>query len=239
MKAVLFDLGHTLIDYYDDWKVPEDKAVAEVSTLVSKTGGPRVDEAAVARFLKRLLEEGREVKLREEVESPLEDVLERCFVRFSRDGGKTLKEACLQTFYGMLLEDRHVVAGAPQMLRKVRELGYHIGLVSDVAWGLPSRFPLQDMRFYGLDRFFDDMVFSTDVGLRKPNPEIFRMELARVGATPEEALFVGNNLQADIKGALDVGMRAVLKKSQYYVHDDSIVPTARIAEWNELLTLLE
>jgi HAD superfamily hydrolase (TIGR01549 family) len=213
--------------------------VAKASVLVRDASRSNPDEARVAEFLASLLEEGRAVKLREGVEIPLKDVLERCFERFSCEGDSGLMDECLETFYGVLLEDRHLVAGAPEMLAKVRDLGYHVGLVSDVAWGLPSRFPLQDMRFYGLDRFFDDMVFSTDVGLRKPNPEIFRLELARVGAAPKEALFVGNNLQADIKGALDVGMRAVLKESQYYVHDDGIVPTARIRGWDELIALLE
>ncbi|MDD1769753.1 MAG: HAD family hydrolase, partial [Methanomassiliicoccales archaeon] len=173
------------------------------------------------------------------VEIPLDDVLARLFRRFSCADDPDLMSESLQAFYGVLLEDRRLVEGAPQMLADIRGMGYRIGLVSDVAWGLPSRFPLQDMRHYGLDRYFDDMIFSTDVGIRKPNPEIFRMALLHVGAEPEEAVFVGNNLQADIKGAQNVGMRAVLKRSGFYTHDETIVPNARISSWNELMDLLE
>ncbi|MGD1060232.1 MAG: HAD family hydrolase, partial [Methanomassiliicoccales archaeon] len=239
MKAVLFDLGHTLIDYYNDWKQPEERAVGRVSRLVAKTSPEGPDDKAVADCIFELLEEGRRTKLREMVEIPLEETLARCFKRFSCDGVERLMSESLEAFYGVLLEDRRLVAGAPEMLASVHAMGRRIGLVSDVAWGLPSRFPLQDMRFYGLDRHFDDMVFSTDVGLRKPNPEIFRIALRHVGARPEETVFVGNNLQADIKGALDVGMSAVLKKSSYYAHDDGIVPSAKISSWDELIGLLE
>jgi HAD superfamily hydrolase (TIGR01549 family) len=239
MKAVLFDLGHTLIDYYNDWKAPESRAVGRVSHLVSQVAPDGTDENEVAQFLFSLLDDGRKTKLRDMVEIPLEDVLDRCFKEFSYGGDEGLMSESLEAFYGVLLEDRKLVEGAQDMLAAVRGKGYRIGLVSDVAWGLPSRFPLQDMRYYGLDRYFDDMVFSTDVGLRKPNPDIFHIALSHVGAKPDEAVFVGNNLQADIKGALDVGMRAVLKRSGFYRHDDSIVPSARITSWEELIGLLD
>jgi putative hydrolase of the HAD superfamily len=124
------------------------------------------------------------------------------------------------------------------MLERIKARGLLIGLVSDVAWGLPSRFPLMDMRHFHLDGFFDDMVFSTDVGLRKPNPKIFKIALLNLGVKPGEAVFVGNSLQADIEGALRVGMLAVLKKSKYYQHDDGIVPDARIVDWSEIDSVL-
>jgi putative hydrolase of the HAD superfamily len=239
MKAVLFDLGHTLIDYYNDWKEPENRAVERTSRLICGVSPTRPDQGDAAQFLLHLLDEGRQIKLRDMVEIPLEDVLRRCFDRFSCGGNARLMSESLQAFYGVLLEDRKLVDGTPGMLEDVRGMGYRIGLVSDVAWGLPSRFPLQDMKYYGLDRYFDNMVFSTDVGLRKPNPRIFRMALQNVGAAAEETVFVGNNLQADIKGALDVGMKAVLKKSGYYTHDDGIVPSAKIESWEELFGIIE
>ncbi len=238
MKAVLFDLGHTLIDYYNDWRTPERRAVERVSHMVHKAA-PGADEGEVSKALLGLLDEGRQVKLHEMVEIPLEEVLGRCFDRFSCHGDRRLMSESLEAFYGVLLEDRKLVPGAQCMLAGVRGMGCRIGLVSDVAWGLPSRFPLQDMRHYGLDRYFDDMVFSTDVGLRKPNPEIFRMALRHVEAAPEETVFVGNNLQADIMGAKNVGMRTVLKRSGFYTHDDGIVPDAKISSLSALTRLLE
>ena len=237
MKAVLFDLGHTLIDYHNDWRGPERRAVETVSKEVCNhlDNGLSTDE--VSKHLFALLEAGRAIKLSKQIEIPLVQVLEDCFSRFKVKDAK-LMDFGLESFYGVLLEGREIVPGTEEMLHTIKRMGYGIGLVSDVAWGLPSYFPLKDMRFYGLDDYFDDMVFSTDVGLRKPNPKIFEIALQNLGSSPEESIFVGNNLQADIKGALDVGMTAVLRRSNFYSHDDSIVPSAKISDWNEFLSLL-
>lgn len=234
---MLFDLGHTLIDYHNDWRGSERRAVETVSQEVCDRldNGARADE--VSKHLLALLEAGRAIKLSKQIEIPLVQVLEDCFSRFEVKDAK-LMDFGLENFYAVLLEGREIVPGTEAMLQTVKRMGYGIGLVSDVAWGLPSYFPLKDMRFYGLDDYFDDMVFSTDVGLRKPNPKIFEIALQNLGSSPEESIFVGNNLQADVKGALDVGMTAVLKRSNFYSHDDSIVPSAKISDWNELLSLL-
>ncbi|MCX6652620.1 MAG: HAD family hydrolase [Methanomassiliicoccales archaeon] len=239
MKAVIFDLGHTLINYHNDWKGPEAKAVASVSALVREASQNGADERRVSSYLFSLLEKGRERKLREMVEIPLEDVLRICFENFSCAGDENLMRASLEAFYNVLLERRELVPGTKEMLRSLRDRGFRIGLVSDVAWGLPSYFPQKDMRHFGLEKCFDDMVFSTDVGLRKPNPRIFRMALSNIESSPRESYFVGNSLQADIKGALDVGMTAVLKESDYFTPDDNIVPDARISNWDELRVLIE
>lgn len=238
MKAVLFDLGHTLIDYYNDWKGPEKHAVTAVSEMVFESSANGVDKEQVAEYLFELLERGRRIKTTEHLEIPLEDVLGQCFHRFSVEEDEDLMGRSLEAFYGVLLEKRALVPGTEEMLQFVRDLDFRIGLVSDVAWGLPSYFPLRDLRHFHLDEYFDDMVFSTDVGLRKPNPKMFKIALSNVGASAECSYFVGNNLQADILGAQSVGMTAVLKESDFYTHDDRIVPNARISSWEQLEELL-
>ncbi len=238
MKAVLFDLGHTLINYHDEWRGPEARAVASVARMVVERARNGVSEADVNEHLLASLERGRQIKLAQMVEIPLEEVLDDCFNRFSCNGDDELMKRGLDAFYGVLLENRREVPRTRDMLETVKDKGYRIGLVSDVAWGLPSSYPQIDMRHYRIHEFFDDLVFSTDVGLRKPNPRIFKIALANVGSSPKEALYVGNNLQADIKGALSVGMRAVLKESNFFTPDDAIVPTATITNWAELLAIL-
>jgi len=61
----------------------------------------------------------------------------------------------------------------------------------------------------GLLEGLDVVVFSSDVGVRKPSPEIFRRALDSLGVAAERALFVGDRLVADVRGARDVGMRTV------------------------------
>jgi putative hydrolase of the HAD superfamily len=82
------------------------------------------------------------------------------------------------------------------------------------------------------------MIFSSDVGLRKPNPRMFKMAMLNLGVGRDEAMYVGNSLQADIRGARAVGIRAVLKRSGYFQPDDSIVPDHTVDDWKELDGLL-
>ncbi|MFP4169533.1 MAG: HAD family hydrolase [Methanomassiliicoccales archaeon] len=238
MKAVIFDLGHTLIDYYTDWKDPEGRAIQETFRIAQEKGC-LVGREEFHRILSYMLEEARQVRRREMREVSLESLLNEFFERVGCTVHPDLMERSLEAFYGALLEHRKLIPGSGEMLDRIKQRGYRIGLVSDVAFGLPSRFPLRDVEFYSLDRYFDDMVFSTDVGLRKPHPGIFHVSLENLGVDACDAVYVGNSLQADIQGALSSGIGAVLKRSNFYFHDDGIRPHAVVDEWWELDPLLD
>ena len=60
-----------------------------------------------------------------------------------------------------------------------------------------------------MDGLFDDVVISEEVGWRKPHPDIFTRALAGAGVEPSRALFVGDNLDADVWGAHHAGIPAV------------------------------
>ncbi len=53
------------------------------------------------------------------------------------------------------------------------------------------------------------VTISESVGVRKPRPEIFRHALEALGVEPEETVHVGDNLDADIRGASLLGMRPI------------------------------
>ena len=59
---------------------------------------------------------------------------------------------------------------------------------------------------HGLDQVLTTAVISIDIGRRKPHPAIFTTALERLGATPNEALFVGDSLAEDVGGAAAAGM---------------------------------
>lgn len=61
----------------------------------------------------------------------------------------------------------------------------------------------------GIDRYFDVVVNSEMAGVKKPNPYIFQLAMKRAGAIPEHSLMVGDNLEADVFGALNAGMYAL------------------------------
>lgn len=61
-----------------------------------------------------------------------------------------------------------------------------------------------------LSKYFDTIVVSVDVGVRKPSPEIFRIAAGRVGVSPGRCLYAGDKLAVDVIGAKRAGMNAVL-----------------------------
>mgnify|MGYP000438958304 CR=1 FL=1 len=60
-----------------------------------------------------------------------------------------------------------------------------------------------------LDKYFERMITSEEIGFQKPNPKIFKHALHMAKATAEESLMIGDNLEADIMGALNFGMDAI------------------------------
>jgi putative hydrolase of the HAD superfamily len=90
-------------------------------------------------------------------------------------------------------------------VRLARGAGIRTGLVSN-SWG--------DGLAYDpalLEELFDAVVISGEVGLHKPQPEIFLLGAERIGVAPEECVFV-DDLRENCEGAEAVGMTAVLHR---------------------------
>jgi putative hydrolase of the HAD superfamily len=99
---------------------------------------------------------------------------------------------------------RVLAAHTHPLLEALRELGLRLGLVSnafDPGWLLH-----RDLEQMGLAERLDFSVFSSEVGLRKPHPAIFERALQALEVEPEQALFVGDRLFEDVRGAAELGM---------------------------------
>jgi HAD superfamily hydrolase (TIGR01509 family) len=97
--------------------------------------------------------------------------------------------------------------GARELLRQLKARGLPLGLLSNTTW--PGQFHRQELERFELVEFFDEMVFSCDVGLWKPNAPAFRYVTGRLGLDPSEAVFVGDIPHIDVLGAQQAGLRAV------------------------------
>ena len=87
----------------------------------------------------------------------------------------------------------------------------------------------------GLDRYFDLIVCSGDVGAAKPDAAIFRHVLERLGAGPEATVHVGDNLMADVAGANGAGLTSVwLNRTGHVPGPEDAVPAYEIASLSEL-----
>jgi putative hydrolase of the HAD superfamily len=64
-----------------------------------------------------------------------------------------------------------------------------------------------------LDQYFDLIVCSRDLGVRKPNPEIFKIVLERINVKPSKTVHVGDSVEIDMYGARDVGITGIWIKT--------------------------
>ncbi|MFD3257199.1 HAD family hydrolase [Paenibacillus lentus] len=95
--------------------------------------------------------------------------------------------------------------GVKDTLRELRGHGYRIGLISN--WDETARTVLADN---DLDVELDDIIISSEVGLEKPDPGIFRLALERAGVSPHQSLYIGDNYYDDVIGSRKVGMHCLL-----------------------------
>jgi putative hydrolase of the HAD superfamily len=102
-------------------------------------------------------------------------------------------------FAGVGPDERMVEA-----VRRARGAGVPTGLISN-SWGRTT----YDEEL--IDELFDAVVISGDVGLHKPEPEIFRLGAERLGVPPSECVFV-DDLRENCEGAEAVGMTAILHR---------------------------
>lgn len=94
----------------------------------------------------------------------------------------------------------------PQALETISQR-YGTGLVSNFT---DSGFVHRTLRKFGLEGYFDSVVVSDAVGWRKPHPRIFEHFLDSLHVEAEEAVYVGDDPEADVRGAMDAGITAVL-----------------------------
>ena len=70
------------------------------------------------------------------------------------------------------------------------------------------------------------------MGVKKPNPKVFEYALKKVNATASNSIMIGDNLEADIEGAINCGIRAI----HYNSEKSNIIPNT-ITSVNHLLEI--
>jgi len=131
-----------------------------------------------------------------------------------------------------------IAPDAHQVLEKLSRR-FIISLISNFT---NSAFIHRSLDNLGINGFFDHVIDSVSIGWRKPHQRIFKHFLNLSGVKAEEAVFIGDDLDADIKGAKNMGIKAVLlvglkdaqnKQKKSNVRPDQIVHT--LSEFGELL----
>ena len=92
------------------------------------------------------------------------------------------------------------------------------------------------LRTSGLDVFFNEVVTSEGSNSLKPQKEIFEFAMRRTGASAEDSLMIGDTLDVDVLGAMNVGMDQV--HVNYNDAPQDLTPTYTIRALKELKTFL-
>ncbi len=111
---------------------------------------------------------------------------------------------------------------------------YRLGLVTNGA----ARTQRSRIAPLGLDGYFEAIAVSGELGIRKPDAAIFDHVLGRLGVAASAAVYVGDDIVADVGGAKAAGMAAVWVCRDGGAHDGEPVPDATISTLGELLPLL-
>lgn len=89
-----------------------------------------------------------------------------------------------------------------------------------------------------LDRYFDIIIISEEVGLSKPDKRIFELALNKLNVQPEAALFVGDDIEKDIGGCQNVNINGIWLNPHINKNETEIKPYAEINSLDGLLNYL-
>lgn len=152
----------------------------------------------------------------------------------------------VEAYFSAFLEFSEALPRTRHMLTALQSK-YRLGLVSNFTHGPAARAILER---HGLSAFFDVIVISGEFGYRKPHNRIFDELGARLGITSSKIAYVGDDVENDVEGAHQAGLRPIFtryakqfksRNGQTALEDTSIVnhldvPT--ITDWEELQNLL-
>jgi putative hydrolase of the HAD superfamily len=158
-----------------------------------------------ATYLGRVWSKNRDVACREHVRAILGALDRHLSARLSEDTVTALERAYAEP---ALLVPPTIDTGARAALERLRADGVVLALVSNT-----MRTPGSTLRKI-LDRFgvlacFTHLTFSDEVGIRKPDPEIFALTLRTLQIEPGTAVHVGDDAVLDVHGARAAGLRTI------------------------------
>ncbi len=194
LKAVIFDLDNTLVDFMLMKKQAVDAAINAM-----RDAGLKLSTDEIRRRIDQIYNE-RGI----EFQSVFDELLYR---EFSKIDYKILSAGVIayrRAREAALVPYPHVTMTLINLIKMQLKLG----VVSDA----PGKEAWLRLCYLNFHHLFDAVVTFDDTGMRKPNPEPFRKILKMLQIDPAEALMVGDWAERDVLGAAQVGMKTVFAR---------------------------
>ncbi|TCN01863.1 putative hydrolase of the HAD superfamily [Paenibacillus sp. BK033] len=192
ITAVIFDLDQTLLDKHQSLI---GFANHQFDTFALAAFGIAREE-----FVERFTEMNHVVR-------PKEDVYMDLFELFAID--RALLPAMLEDLNGNFSEYAIGYPGLLDMLSELKKAAVKLGMITNGR----AFYQRNKIRALGIEGYFDDIIISEAVGLRKPDPAIFQLSLSNLNVSAAETVFIGDNLKKDMIPAKELGMRTIWKQT--------------------------
>ncbi len=228
IKAVLFDIDDTLFDRKTAVRKALLRTADNIPDLFSNIPEEKIflafqeaDEYAQLEFDKGV--SGDTVR----------DVRSRAFLRIL-NLPEELSRQITEQYIGAYPDVSSPVQGAGKVVEKLSEK-FVLGIITNA-------FP--DVQYHklegiGVRKFFQIILVSEEIGMRKPDTAIFLRAANLLRKEPFECLFVGDSYNTDIIGAKKSGMKACwFNCDNKQVHDEAVKPDLEITTLSQLLNIL-
>ncbi len=221
VEAVLFDYGRTLVTF----AYPNERLLEVIErfrpAIAEATGVP-------APPAEQIMEEVL-LPLEAVIENPDEDEVSY-FDVYSSAWSRAGIELPRELLYEILDAEQQVWDDAAQLdpeatrlLQWLDQRGIKRAVCSNAPF--PPEMMLRQVEKNGIATLMNAVVFSSELGRRKPAPEVYHAALEAVGVGAERALFVGDRVREDYEGPRSVGMRAVICTAHAAEHPPDGIPT--------------
>lgn len=95
-----------------------------------------------------------------------------------------------------------------ETMQSLRDMGLQLGIISNI---ISTSVVPHFLREYGLYDMMDCVITSSQVGVRKPSADIFRVAEQQLGLKPEELAYVGDTLSRDVRGVRNAGWKLMIQ----------------------------
>ena len=194
IKAVIFDLDNTLLDFIS----MKESAVSSAVHAMIEAGLDLDEKSSYERIITLYQETGWEnqqifdIFLKEKTGEVDNKYLAAAIVSYRR-----AREATLRLY-----------PDVQRTLNVLAKMGIKLAVVSDA----PSREAWMRIYYLNLHHVFDLVLTFDDVGERKPSPKGFEMALEKLGIKTDEALMIGDWPERDVAGASKLGIKTIYAK---------------------------
>lgn len=243
IKAILFDMDDTLIDWHDFHQQWEPVETPHIRKIYDYLRQERLIRGKFTDLKKAYFNHSRRAwsNARTTLIAPhLGNTLVQSCIDNGVDAARIHADMLLDLYEWSAIPGTHPFPDTAKVLRVLRDNGLQLGVVTNAY--APMRLRDRELAHHGLLEYFGECrISAADVGWLKPHPAIFKHALDRLGTEPQETVFIGDNPAADIAGAQAVGMRAILRvvKRIRPLISGLIIPDAAFNSMMELTFILD